>query len=70
MEAVLKFNLPDDEWEHRRALNGVQYYHALTILNDHLRSRIKHAGLTRAAQEELEEVRRILFEEVPGLLDD
>lgn len=70
VKAILEFILPDDEWAHRRALDGVKYHHALTTINEHLRSRIKHADLTKAAREELEDVRKLLFEEVPDLLED
>ena len=42
MEAILKFNLPDDQIDFDLAVNGSKWMGAMWELNNWLRSQIKH----------------------------
>ena len=42
MKAILIFNLPEEQEEHRLALDGSQWYCAVDDLRNWLRDRIKH----------------------------
>jgi hypothetical protein len=43
MEAILKFNLPDDQEDFDTAVNGAKWSLAMWELNNWLRSQTKHA---------------------------
>jgi len=43
MEAILKFNLPDDQLDFDLAVNGSKWMAAMWQLDQWLRSQIKHA---------------------------
>ena len=70
MRALLEFNLPEDAWAHRMALNGADYHSAIRELSEHLRGRIKHADLSDSAREELNTLRGMIYELVPDLDED
>jgi hypothetical protein len=42
MEAILKFELPEEDPEFKLALMGSEYYSVLWDLDQHLRSDLKH----------------------------
>ena len=42
MKAILKFSLPKDEWNHKRALEGADLYHAVTSFKNRLKNILKH----------------------------
>lgn len=42
MKAILEFNLPEEEEDHRGALNAVNYWLVLWDLNGWLRGELKH----------------------------
>lgn len=67
VKAILSFRLPLEEREHSMALRGSEFFSALRAVADHLRSRMKYGELTEPARAELEDVRALLFEQVPDL---
>ena len=60
MEAILKFNLPDEKEEFDFATNGQNYYNTLFSLNEELRSRLKYGDLDPEVKEELEHIKWFL----------
>jgi hypothetical protein len=42
MEAILKFNLPDDQLQFEEAINGNKYRYIIFELKEHLRQIIKY----------------------------
>lgn len=42
MKAILEFNLPEDEEEHKSALDSANWKFALQEFDDFLRGKIKH----------------------------
>lgn len=42
MKIIMKFNLPEDEYEYKMAVNGHNYYHALDDIMEHMRAEIKY----------------------------
>jgi hypothetical protein len=67
MKAVLKFNLPEDQSEHRRALDGWKWRSVVSDIADKLRSALKYNdGLTLETNAYLEKFREELFQ----LLED
>lgn len=63
MKAILEFSLPEDAWEHRRAIEGAAYFSLLRRLDEHLRARLKYVDLTPEARQEVEDTRALLREE-------
>jgi len=49
MEAILKFNLPEDHTEFELATKGSDWFHAMWELDQWLRSQTKHAPDTMSA---------------------
>jgi small-conductance mechanosensitive channel len=62
MKAILKFNLPEEREEFELASNAAKYSIVLSDIDNHLRSKIKHADLTDEQYEVYEEVRKQLWE--------
>ena len=52
MKAILEFNLPEEESEHKDAVQGVRWRNLLCDLDEHLHQSIKHNGI-----EELQPIR-------------
>ena len=44
MKAVLEFNLPEDEYDFKLALNGSNFYSALFDIYNECRSYLKHSA--------------------------
>ena len=42
MKAILKFNLPEDQYEFNSAVNGCQWHNVVSDLDEKLRQEIKH----------------------------
>lgn len=45
MRATMSFSLPEEETEHRAAMQGMDLLCAVRAFEDYLRRMIKHAGL-------------------------
>jgi len=62
MEAILKFNLPDDQDDFRFAVEGTKWYLVVHTFDQYLRSRIKYNdNLSDEEYELLEKVREELY---------
>jgi hypothetical protein len=62
MKAVLEFNLPEDQSEHRRALDGWKWRSVVSDVAYKLRSALKYDdGLTPETDAYLEKFREELF---------
>lgn len=62
MNIRLEFDLPDEEYEFRSAINGHKYRSVLIDLDNHLRSKLKYSDLTEVQDDIYEEVREKLRE--------
>lgn len=64
MEAILKFNLPDDQEDFNIALDGGKWALSMFELNQWLRSQIKHppADMSDDTYKAFEECREKLYE--------
>ena len=63
MEAILKFNLPDEQPEFDNAVNGWKWFVVTWELDQHLRSQLKYNDeLTEEQYDALQEVRDKLWE--------
>lgn len=70
MRATLTFDLPDEKWEHGAALRGRDYRLALQTIAERLRDRLKYGDLGLEAEQELDDLRSILYELVPDIFDE
>lgn len=67
MEAILKFNLPEEHDEFNDAVKGTDYLYALNKIKEYLRSELKYnQNLTDIEYKTIEKVR----EEFNGILTD
>jgi hypothetical protein len=64
MEAILKFNLPDDQEDFNIALDGSKWALSMFELNQWLRSQIKHPpeGMSDDTYKAFEDARDQLYE--------
>lgn len=62
MEAILKFNLPEENDEFNSAINGSAYSSIVWELKQYLRSQLKYENLSSDADEALEKVKEKIFE--------
>jgi methionyl-tRNA synthetase len=67
MKAILEFNLPDEEFDFKRATQGKYLYFAICEFDDELRNWIKHGHKFKGADEALNEIRSMLHR---GLQDE
>ena len=70
MKVTMTFTLPEDDQEHRDALQGPAYHRALHEIDDYLRNRLKHGTLSEELRNELEALRLLLLEEAPPGWDE
>jgi len=67
MEAILKFNLPEEQSEFNDAVRGTDYLYALNKIREYLRSELKY-------NEQLTDLERKVFEKIReefnGILTD
>lgn len=61
-EAILKYNLPEEESEFRLALDGGRYYVVLRELERYIRDQIKYKSGDKSMKEGFESVRDKLYE--------
>ena len=65
MKATLTFNLPDEENEHKQAVEGARWEAAMwTILERNLRPWLKYGHTFKTPTEALEAVRNKIIEEL------
>ena len=62
MEAILKFNLPEDNNEFNSAINGSAYSSIIWELKLYLRNQLKYQDLSNDADEALEKVKEKIAE--------
>ena len=65
MEAILKFNLPEETEEFNTAVNASNYKNALWELNQYLRNTVKHSS-----DENRSEVEQIVRDELCRLMSE
>lgn len=70
MKATLTFNLPDDEYEHRAAINAPRVRHAVGEYMEWMRSRLKYETLHEEQAAELATCRDKFFELVGPYLEE
>ena len=56
-KATLKFNLPEENAEHKLAVNAGNYYAVLWDIDQYLRSKLKHGDLAESEYVVLEKTR-------------
>lgn len=57
MKAALRFDLPEEEDEHKAALHGQDYKSVLESLDIYLRGQMKHGGLSEAEYAAFDDIR-------------
>lgn len=62
MKAILEFNLPEEDLEHKAAVNGGLYKSCLFELDQWLRSKLKYSELSDEAYKAFDETRTQLRE--------
>jgi hypothetical protein len=60
MKAILEFDLPEENAEHKLAVNAGNYYAVLWDIDQYLRSKLKHGDLKDEQYEVLEKTREEL----------
>ena len=58
MKAILEFDLPDDHYEHKAAIEGIKYMCVLTELDEWFRSKLKYDSTLDEKQYEVYEKSR------------
>ena len=53
MKAIMEFNLPEEDFEHKVALNGSKYLRCLDALRKCFRDRYKYSEETRTTWDEV-----------------
>lgn len=67
MKAVLKYNLPEDNYEFNNAINGTKLITIIEDVDNYIRGKMKYSvGLTEDQMDTYEDVRSYLH----NLLDD
>lgn len=61
MRATMSFSLPEEEAEHRAAMQGMDYKNAIEEFDQFLRATIKHAGLPVDQESALRDARTRLL---------
>lgn len=62
MTIRIEFNLPEEEYEFKGAINGDKYRSVLIDMDNHLRSKLKYSELTETKYDVYEEIRNKLNE--------
>jgi len=62
MKGILEFNLPEEQEEHELAVNAYKLVSAISDLDNHCRSALKHGHNYKTPEEVLEAVREQLSE--------
>ena len=64
MKAILEFNLPEEQAEHKQALQGADWECVLLELDLAIRNKLKHGHKFKNADSALDWVRKQLHEEM------
>ena len=62
MKATLEFSLPEENTEHRAAINGMGYKCALSEIYEQIRQKLKHGHQLQSADDALEWCRGLVDE--------
>ena len=62
MKAILEFNLPEEAYEHRMAIDGISWKYVVSEMDEYLRSQIKYQELPEEADKTLQAARDYLHE--------
>ncbi len=63
MKATLEFNLPDEEAEHRRALEGTDWSLVVFEVLSHIREKLKYGEPPALVVPIYEEIRQLIIDE-------
>lgn len=64
MEAILKFNLPEDDYEWKIVSKGLEYHNVLCNADEFLRGKIKHSESSAEKLETYQEIRDLIRDEM------
>lgn len=64
MEAILKFNLPEERDEFETAQKGIHYKCVIEAVDNYLRGKLKYGELPDPVREALQETRDKLWQEM------
>jgi hypothetical protein len=64
--AKLEFNLPDERHEFDQACRAGDYVATLSDVLNHIRQRLKYEKTTKGQADDLEAIRRIIYDSLPG----
>lgn len=67
MKAVLSFNLPEDQYEHRTALEGSRWRTVVFDTDQLLRAKLKYGHQYASVDEALEDIRKQLNDNIADL---
>ena len=69
MKAILEFNLPEEQEEHRLALDGPKWSIVVDSILGYIRTQLKYndEGLTPKEIEQLERIRELIVNEIEDL---
>ena len=62
MKAILEFDLPEENAEHKLAVNAGNYYAVLWDIDQYIRNKLKHGGLAESEYVVLEKTRDELWD--------
>lgn len=62
MIAILKFNLPEEDFKFQTSVNGDEYYFLIKDLLEELRQKLKYSELTSEQTEVYEKIREFIYE--------
>lgn len=62
MKATLEFNLPDEQFNFKRSVDGPKWFFSCYEFNDYLRNKIKYDNLNSRQIKLLEEIQKELNE--------
>jgi hypothetical protein len=57
MKVTMRFDLPEEDDEHKAALHGQDYKNVLESIDHYLRGQMKHGGLGEAEYAAFEDIR-------------
>lgn len=62
MKAILEFNLPEENEQHRVAVQGYDWMMLCREVDEGLRRKIKYGGYSEEVVKQLEEIKDLLWE--------
>ena len=62
MKAILEFNLPEEQTEHRTAVQALDYKYVVSEMDEYLRSQIKYQELPKEVDKALQAARENLHQ--------